>query len=30
VQNYYVRQFDASTPPRYSRNTTILHIDYPL
>ncbi len=30
VQDYYLRQFDASTPPRYSRFTAALHLDYPL
>jgi hypothetical protein len=29
VQDYYLRQFDASVPPRYSRYSTALHIDYP-
>jgi len=30
VQNYYLRQFDNSTPPKYSRYTTALHLKYPL
>ena len=30
VQNYFLRQYDASTPPRYSRYTTALHLKYPL
>ena len=30
VQNYYLRQYDDSTPPRYSRYTTALHLKYPL
>ena len=30
VQNCYLRQCDASTPPRYSRYTSALHVDYPL
>lgn len=30
VQNYFLRQFDASTPPRYSRYTTALHLKFPL
>lgn len=30
VQNYFLRQFDNSTPPRYSRYTTALHLKYPL
>jgi hypothetical protein len=29
VQDYFLRQFDGSTPPRYSRHTAALHIDYP-
>src|SRR4051812_20983713 len=27
---YYVKQYDASSPPKYSRNATALHVDYPL
>ncbi|MFL6299039.1 MAG: hypothetical protein ACJ71N_00360 [Terriglobales bacterium] len=27
---YYVKQHDASSPPKYSRNATALHVDYPL
>ncbi|MGH9503665.1 MAG: hypothetical protein ACRD20_12510 [Terriglobales bacterium] len=30
VQNYFLRQFDAMVPPRYSRYTTALHLKYPL
>ncbi len=30
TQTYYLRQYDASTPRRYSRYSTALHIDYPL
>ena len=30
VQNCYLRQYDASNPPRYSRYTAALHVDYPL
>jgi hypothetical protein len=30
VQTCYLRQYDASVPPRYSRYTTALHVDYPL
>jgi hypothetical protein len=30
VQNCYLQQYDASSPPRYSRHTTALHVDYPL
>jgi hypothetical protein len=29
-QTYYLRQYDAGTPPKYSRYSTALHIDYPL
>jgi hypothetical protein len=29
TQDYYLRQFDASDPPRYSRCSTALHVDYP-
>jgi hypothetical protein len=30
VQNCYLRQYDASIPPRYSRYSAALHLDYPL
>jgi hypothetical protein len=30
VQSYFLRQFGASTPPRYSRYTTALHLKFPL
>jgi hypothetical protein len=30
VQNYYLQQYDASSPPKYSRYTSALHIAYPL
>jgi hypothetical protein len=30
VQDYFLRQYDASTPPKYSRFSTALHVDYPL
>ncbi len=29
-QTYYLRQYDASAPAKYSRYSTALHIDYPL
>ncbi|HEU5400685.1 MAG TPA: hypothetical protein VFU86_04965, partial [Terriglobales bacterium] len=29
-QQYCFRQYDGSTPPRYSRHTTILYVDLPL
>ena len=30
VQSYYLRQYDRSTPPRYSRYSAALHVDFPL
>lgn len=30
AQNYFLRSYDASTPPKYSRYTTALFVDYPL
>lgn len=30
VQDYFLRQFDSSTPPKFSRFTTALHVDMPL
>ena len=30
VQTYYLRQYDASSPAKYSRNSALLHVDYPL
>jgi len=30
VQDYFLRQYDASAPPRYSRYSALLHVDYPL
>jgi len=29
VQDYYLRQYDASNPPKYSRYSALLHVDYP-
>ena len=29
VQDYFLRQYDASSPPKYSRYSTALHVDYP-
>ena len=29
VQDYFLRQFDASVPPKYSRHTAALHVDFP-
>jgi hypothetical protein len=30
TQNYFLRLYDGSSPPRYSRYSAALHIDYPL
>jgi hypothetical protein len=30
VQNYFLRQYDSSVPPRHSRYTAALNLDYPL
>ncbi len=30
VQGYYLRQYDASSPAKYSRYSALLHVDYPL
>jgi len=30
VQGYYLRQYDGSSPARYSRYSVLLHVDYPL
>jgi hypothetical protein len=30
TQDYFVRQYDGSNPPKYSRHTTALHVDSPL
>lgn len=30
VQDCYLQQYDASVPPKYSRYTAALHVDYPL
>jgi hypothetical protein len=30
VQDCYLQQYDASTPPKYSRYSAALHVDYPL
>ena len=30
IQSCYLRQYDNSNPPKYSRYTTALHLDYPL
>jgi hypothetical protein len=29
VEDYFLRQYDASVPPRYSRHSTALHVDFP-
>jgi hypothetical protein len=30
TQNYFLRLYDSSSPPKYSRYSAALHIDYPL
>ena len=30
VQDFFLRRFDGSTPPKYSRYSSGLHVDYPL
>ena len=30
TQNYFLRLYDNSSPPRYSRHSAALHLDYPL
>ena len=30
VQSYYLRQYDGSSPAKYSRYSALLHVDYPL
>ena len=30
VQGYYLRQYDASSPVKYSRDSALLYVDYPL
>jgi len=30
AQTYFLRSYDGSTPPKYSRYSTALHVDYPL
>jgi hypothetical protein len=30
TQNYFMRLYDGSSPPRYSRYAACLHVDYPL
>jgi hypothetical protein len=29
AQTIFLRQYDASVPPKYSRYSTALHVDYP-
>lgn len=29
-QSYYLRQYDNAQPPNYSRDSTLLHVDWPL
>jgi len=30
IQNYFLRQYDTSVPPKYSRYSAALHLDFPL
>ena len=30
AQDYFLRSYDDSTPPRYSRYSAAMHVDYPL
>jgi hypothetical protein len=30
VQDYYLQQYDGSSPAKYSRYSALLHVDYPL
>jgi hypothetical protein len=30
VQDYFLRRFDGNSPPRYSRYSAGVHVDYPL
>lgn len=30
IQGYYLRQYDGSSPAKYSRYSALLHVDYPL
>ena len=30
AQTYFLRSYDGSGPPKYSRYSTALHVDYPL
>ena len=30
AQSYYLRQYDASSPAKYSRYSALLYVDYPL
>jgi hypothetical protein len=30
AQTYFLKSYDASSPPKYSRYSTALHVDYPL
>lgn len=30
TQNYFLRLYDGSSPPKYSRYSAALHVDYPL
>jgi hypothetical protein len=30
AQDYFLRRYDSSSPPKYSRYSAGLHVDYPL
>ena len=30
IQDYVLRQYDGSAPPKYSRQSALVHVDYPL
>jgi hypothetical protein len=30
AQDYFLRSYDGNSPPKYSRYSTKLHVDYPL
>jgi len=30
TQDYFLRLYDSSSPPKYSRYSAALHVDYPL
>ena len=30
IQEYLLRQYDGSSPAKYSRHSALVHVDYPL